>query len=90
MEHKGNQNVLKDEIPHPSSCSLVSCLSLNLPALKPSAHGLDKDVLLESSRLGRDLTSVSSLSIMTSFLTSQISVPLPTAADRRLNRCSMT
>ena len=41
MEHNMQTVYIRMGTSHQPSCSLVSCLSLNLPALKPSAHGLD-------------------------------------------------
>jgi hypothetical protein len=63
MEHKGDQNVLKNGLPHPSSCSLVSCLSLNLPILIISMHGLDitTNSSLTSPLLAIDLSSFETL-----------------------------
>ena len=44
MEHSMQTVYIRMGTSHQPSCSLVSCLSLNLPALKPSAHGLDTEL----------------------------------------------
>jgi hypothetical protein len=59
-------------IPHPPSCSLVSCLSLNIPTLIISVHGLDitTNSSLTSPLLAIDLSSFETL-IKTSLLPSK-------------------
>jgi hypothetical protein len=63
MEHSSQSEYIGTGRSHPPSCSLVSCLSLNLPALKPSAHGLDitTNSTLTSPLLAIDLSSFETL-----------------------------